>query len=241
MCGNRCLSACACLLDIIIIPCCSHHRHGNATPGGEPLPLPPPPPLARFNHGRWRLSHCIYSPSRPSPLHLLFLLTITHSSATIMPPHILDFKCALITGSGGGLGFAMAQNLSKRGKKVILAGRTESNLKEAAQKLGGNVPYYVIDTGKIGEIKQHVDKVVKEHPEVDCLINNAGVQRPLEVTKLDLGALDQEIDIVSGRASESGRRLTMLTPCSPARTSEAPSTWPTPSSNTLLASRTPSS
>lgn len=116
-----------------------------------------------------------------------------------MSSHVLDFQCALITGSGGGLGLAMARYLVQtKNKKVILAGRTESNLQEASKSLGGDVPYYVVDTGKTSELKGFVEKVVKEHPEVDCLINNAGVQRPLEVTELKLDQLDQEIDIVSG-------------------------------------------
>lgn len=110
-------------------------------------------------------------------------------------PRILDFKCALITGSGGGLGYKMAEWFLGQGKQVILVGRTESNLKEASSKLQGSPPYYVFDTGKVADVPSFRDRVIKEHPEVDCLINNAGVQRPLDVTDMDLAALDQEIDI----------------------------------------------
>tara|TARA_R110002003_G_scaffold197_5_gene15365 strand:- start:4452 stop:4592 length:141 start_codon:yes stop_codon:yes gene_type:complete len=39
-----------------------------------------------------------------------------------------DFKTALVTGGGGGIGKALSQQLIKDGKKVIIAGRTESNL-----------------------------------------------------------------------------------------------------------------
>lgn len=113
-----------------------------------------------------------------------------------MPAKLLDFNTVVITGGGGGLGFAMAEWLVRqKGKKVILAGRTESNLKEASSKLDG-APYYVLDTGKVDTIKPFAEKVIKEHPEVDALMNNAGVQRPLEVTNLDLQKVDQEIDIV---------------------------------------------
>ncbi|CAO1628113.1 unnamed protein product [Sympodiomycopsis kandeliae] len=112
-----------------------------------------------------------------------------------MPSPVLDsFTTALITGGGGGLGFTIAEYLLSQGKKVILVGRTESNLKEASEKLS-NAPYYVLDTGKVSDIPAFTEKVIKEHPEVDCLVNNAGVQRPLHVTKLDLQKLDQEIDI----------------------------------------------
>ena len=42
-----------------------------------------------------------------------------------MAPKTLSFKCALITGGGGGIGKAMAETLISMGKKVIIAGRTE--------------------------------------------------------------------------------------------------------------------
>lgn len=136
------------------------------------------------------------------PAHPLFPpvpkpLSTSHYTTNKMAPHILDFKCVIITGGGGGLGFKMAEYFqNQKGKKVILVGRTESNLKEASEKLNG-APYYVLDTGKVEDIPAFKDKVIKEHPEVDALINNAGVQRPLEITELDLKKLDQELDIVS--------------------------------------------
>ena len=89
----------------------------------------------------------------------------------------------------------MAEELISQGKKVIIVGRTESKLKTAAQKLGDATPYYALDTGDIKAIKPFVERVTKDHPDVDCLINNAGVQRPLDVNDFDLEKADQEIDI----------------------------------------------
>ena len=77
----------------------------------------------------------------------------------------LAFKCALITGGGGGLGFAMAEFFLSEGKQVIIAGRTEDKLVAASKKLK-DAPYYVLDTGSIADIKPFVEKIVKEHPEV---------------------------------------------------------------------------
>lgn len=107
---------------------------------------------------------------------------------------ILDFECAIITGGAGGLGYAMAEWFQQQGKKVILVGRTESKLQEASKTLK-NAPYYVLDTGKVADVPAFAKKVLKEHPEVDCLINNAGVQRPLDVQNLELEKVDNEIDI----------------------------------------------
>lgn len=110
----------------------------------------------------------------------------------------LDFKCALVTGGGGGIGKALSEYLIAHGKKIIIAGRTESNLVTAAKEINA-AGYYVLDTGDIASIPSFVDKLTREHPDVDCLINNAGVQRPLQVTKDSpeefLRKADQEIDI----------------------------------------------
>lgn len=111
-----------------------------------------------------------------------------------MAPKTLDFNCALITGGGGGLGKTMASWLVSQGKSVIIAGRTESNLQSASKSLN-NCPYYVLDTGDIPSIAPFCKRLISEHPEVDCLINNAGVQRPLFVSDFDLQKADQEISI----------------------------------------------
>lgn len=120
-----------------------------------------------------------------------------HSVAT-MPNDNLDFQCALVTGGGGGIGRAMAEYFLSKGKKVIICGRTEANLITTHKEIKCT-GYYVLDTGNVSKIPDFVAKITKEHPELDCLVNNAGVQRPLQVLKDDpaefLSKADQEIDI----------------------------------------------
>ncbi|GKU09582.1 unnamed protein product [Fusarium langsethiae] len=113
-----------------------------------------------------------------------------------MTQDALAFQCAVVTGGGGGIGRALAEYLTSKGKKVLIAGRTESNLQSTVKEIGA-AGYYVLDTGKTSDIPAFVKKITNEHPELDCLINNAGVQRPIEVLKDDdfLEKADQEIDI----------------------------------------------
>jgi short-subunit dehydrogenase involved in D-alanine esterification of teichoic acids len=115
-----------------------------------------------------------------------------------MPSTNYDFKTALVTGGGGGIGKALAQQLIKDGKKVIIAGRTESKLRKTQKEIGA-AAYYVLDTGDVSAIPNFTKKLISEHPDIDCLINNAGVQRPLNVNDMDPsefgGKADQEIDI----------------------------------------------
>lgn len=112
-----------------------------------------------------------------------------------MAPNTLDFKCALVTGGGGGIGRAMSEWLISQGKQVIIVGRTEDKLKKAASELGHNTTYYVLDTGKTSDIAPFCKKITSEHPELDCVINNAGVQRPLDINDFSLEKADQEIAI----------------------------------------------
>lgn len=113
-------------------------------------------------------------------------------------PTGMDFQCALITGGGGGIGKALAQHFISQGKKVIIAGRTEANLQMTCKEIGA-AAYYVLDTGAVSEIPAFVRKLTSEHPELDCLVNNAGVQRPLSVTTMApedfLQKADEEINI----------------------------------------------
>ncbi|KAK2629277.1 hypothetical protein QTJ16_000097 [Diplocarpon rosae] len=112
-----------------------------------------------------------------------------------MAPQTLSFKCALVTGGGGGIGLEMSKYLISLGKSVIIVGRTEKTLAQAAKDLGHGTSYFVLDTGNIAAIPDFCKKVIKQRPEVDCLINNAAVQRPLDINNFDLESADQEIDI----------------------------------------------
>ncbi|KAL4935483.1 hypothetical protein BDV06DRAFT_206925 [Aspergillus oleicola] len=111
---------------------------------------------------------------------------------------LLSFSCALVTGGGGGLGKAIAAYLLSKGKKVVIAGRTESNLRTTAEEIGAT-DYFVLDTGVVEKIPEFIAAITAKYPDLDCLVNNAGVQRPLSVLNDEpaefLAKADQEIDI----------------------------------------------
>src|ERR1700748_843917 len=96
------------------------------------------------------------------------------------PISTLSFKCALVTGGAGGLGRTMAEALIAMDKSVIIAGRTEASLKKTAAEIGAK-DYFVLDVSNISAIQGFVEDVVSKHPELDCIINNAGVQRPFQI------------------------------------------------------------
>ncbi|GAA93369.1 uncharacterized protein L969DRAFT_79068 [Mixia osmundae IAM 14324] len=118
------------------------------------------------------------------------------SSSTTMKQDNLNFKCALVTGGGGGIGRALAEYFLSKGKEVVIAGRTESNLKQTLEEIKDDkLSYAVLDTSKPETFEAFVADLLKKH-DVDCLVNNAGIQKPIQIVDggLDnLAVYDQEI------------------------------------------------
>jgi uncharacterized oxidoreductase len=88
----------------------------------------------------------------------------------------------LITGGATGIGFAMAQALAKQGNKVIICGRREQKLEETAKKIPG-LQYKSFDLSKESQRKELFDWSTKEFPNINILVNNAGIQRRIDFKK----------------------------------------------------------
>jgi uncharacterized oxidoreductase len=86
----------------------------------------------------------------------------------------IENKTILITGGGTGIGFSIAQKLSGKGNSIVLAGRREDKLKDAAAQLQ-NTTYIVADVTKEADVENLVQQVKKQFGGLDILVNNAGV------------------------------------------------------------------
>lgn len=100
----------------------------------------------------------------------------------------LKNKRALVTGGSSGIGYAIAQALIAEGAQVVINGRDEARLNEAASQLGCAAA--AGDVGEETSAKRIVAACVEELGGVDILINNAGFGRfaPL----LEMEAADVE-------------------------------------------------
>ncbi len=87
---------------------------------------------------------------------------------------MLKDKRAIVTGSASGIGLAVAQLLSKKGAKVVMADINEEALKEHSKALGAE--YYVADLSNRAANKELVDFALEKMGDVDILVNVAGVQ-----------------------------------------------------------------
>jgi NAD(P)-dependent dehydrogenase (short-subunit alcohol dehydrogenase family) len=87
-------------------------------------------------------------------------------------------KLALVTGSTAGIGNAIAAALAREGARVIINGRTQAAVDDAAEKLrsstGGKVMAFAGDLGQA----EAADRLVQQHPELEILINNLGIFEP---------------------------------------------------------------
>jgi len=94
----------------------------------------------------------------------------------------MDFKLrgkrALVTGSTQGIGFAIAQGLAREGAAVVVNGRSEAKVSEAAKRIGAETKASV--TGIAGDVGSaaEVNRLLAQLGPVDILINNAGIFEP---------------------------------------------------------------
>lgn len=97
----------------------------------------------------------------------------------------LSGRTALITGSGQGIGYALAEGLSAAGARVVLNGRDAVKLGAAAETLragGGAVDVLPFDATDHAAAQAAVDAFEDTTGPIDILVNNAGMQHrgPLE-------------------------------------------------------------
>jgi uncharacterized oxidoreductase len=82
-----------------------------------------------------------------------------------------------ITGGGSGIGRGLAEELHKRGNKVIISGRRRSHLDSVA-KANPGIDVVELDNADPDSIKSVAKKLTAEHPDLNVLINNAGIMEP---------------------------------------------------------------
>lgn len=91
----------------------------------------------------------------------------------------------LITGGATGIGFALAEQFLAADNKVIICGRREEALQAAKQKLPG-LQIRVADLNSAEERQNLIDWTLENFPNLNVLINNAGIQREFRIENSNL-------------------------------------------------------
>lgn len=110
-------------------------------------------------------------------------------------------QSAIITGSSGGIGRAIAIEFAKEGANVTI---NYANNKEGAEETAhllseiyGDIKVLVIkaDVSKEDEVKQLFNKSIKEFGTIDICVANAGIQMDHKLHEMPLDAWQKVIDV----------------------------------------------
>src|SRR5277367_2827614 len=87
-------------------------------------------------------------------------------------------QVAVVTGSGRGIGAAIARKLAGMGAATVLCGRTQSTLESTAKVIGeagGKTEVIPCDVTVLHQLEYAATRVDSTFGRVDILVNNAGV------------------------------------------------------------------
>lgn len=101
----------------------------------------------------------------------------------------------LITGGSSGIGLALAEALLARGHEVLVCARGKRRL-EKLRTTHPKIRTVVCDVSKAGDRESLLRWALQTCPELDVLINNAGIQRELALTTTagaDIEGIEREI------------------------------------------------
>jgi uncharacterized oxidoreductase len=86
-----------------------------------------------------------------------------------------------ITGGGSGIGRGLAEAFHKLGNRIIIAGRREETLKKTCEANPG-MRYVYMDVTDAAAIRSGSAEVTSRFPQLNCVINEAGIQREHDFT-----------------------------------------------------------
>jgi 3-oxoacyl-[acyl-carrier protein] reductase len=92
-----------------------------------------------------------------------------------------DNQVAVVTGSGRGIGHAIAVRLAKEGARIASVSRTESNAQKTADEINATrtdaAKAYAVDVADAAAVQKAAAQILEDFGRVDILVNNAGVTR----------------------------------------------------------------
>jgi len=94
----------------------------------------------------------------------------------------LSGRTVLVTGGTGGIGFGIGEAFHRANSRVIICGRDRAKLSTTEARLPGIVAMQC-DVGDARQREDLAGQVIRRFPDLDVLVNNAGVQRYVDLTK----------------------------------------------------------
>ena len=107
----------------------------------------------------------------------------------------LEGKIALVTGGSSGIGLATAKRFVDEGAHVVITGRRENELKEAATLIKKNVTTVVGDVSRLEDLDRLYAVVKEKHGHIDILFANAGAGTIAPLAVATEAHFDQTFDV----------------------------------------------
>jgi len=107
-------------------------------------------------------------------------------------------KTAIVTGSGQGMGRAVAQALASRGANLVINDLDGALAERTAADMEANGVKAIAIQGNVadaGDVRRMVDTTISHFGGIDILINNAGVLRPTSVIDIPEAEWDLVIEV----------------------------------------------
>lgn len=113
----------------------------------------------------------------------------------------MDFngKVALITGSSRGIGKSVAKDLASKGAFVIINyssnEQAAQSVKDEIESKGGKCEIRGFDVSSYSQVNDEIDSIVKDHGELNFLVNNAGITRDTLLMRMKEEDWDDVINV----------------------------------------------
>jgi NAD(P)-dependent dehydrogenase (short-subunit alcohol dehydrogenase family) len=107
----------------------------------------------------------------------------------------LEGKVAVITGGSSGIGLATAKRFVEEGAQVVITGRREKELKDAAALIKENVTTVVGDVSRLEDLDRLYAVVKEKHGHIDILFANAGAGTIAPLAVATEAHFDQTFDV----------------------------------------------
>jgi NAD(P)-dependent dehydrogenase (short-subunit alcohol dehydrogenase family) len=107
----------------------------------------------------------------------------------------LKGKVAVITGGNSGIGLATAKEFKEQGARVVITGRDQQTLDDAAREIGGDVLAVRSDTSSLEAIDELFAVVKEQVGKIDVLFVNAGIGKFAPVEDVTEEMFDSIMDI----------------------------------------------